>query len=72
MEILQDRIDAIVKQSKEDAFRIGKEDGIRIGKEHGLYLAKRILRMNAESTDYETIASQCMLSIDEVKDIFNF
>ncbi len=64
MEILQDRID-IIKQNS-------KEDGLRLGEEKGLHLAKMVLRMNADGTDYETIAAKCMISVEVVKDILDF
>lgn len=64
MEILQDRIDEMVDQSK--------EAGIRMGEERGLHLAKQILRMNADGIDCETIAVKCMLTVEEVKDILEF
>ena len=64
MEILQDRIDKISEKTK--------DDGIRIGEKQGLHLAKMIMRMNADGVDCETIASKCLISVEEVKDVLAF
>lgn len=83
-EQMQDKIDEMLNQvsikSREDGMRLGEEKGLRLGEEKGLRLgeekglrlAKMVLRMNADGTDYETIASKCMLSVEEVMDILNF
>lgn len=75
-EQMQDKIDEMLNQvsikSREVGMRLGEEKGLRLGEEKGLRLAKMVLRMNADGTDYETIASKCMLSVEEVMDILNF
>lgn len=65
---MQDKIDEMLNQVSIKS----REDGMRLGEEKGLRLAKMVLRMNADGTDYETIASKCMLSVEEVMNILNF
>lgn len=67
-EIFPEKIEEISQNSKAEGIRIGEE----LGEEKGLHLAKIIFQLNAQGVDYETIASKCMLSVDEVKDILVF
>lgn len=67
-EQMQDKIDEMLNQVSIKS----REDGMRLGEEKGLRLAQMVFRMNADGTDYETIASKCMLSVEEVMDILNF
>ena len=61
MEILKDRIDELNQKAR--------EDGEKNGKKEGIYLAKMIMRMDAEGLDCVAIAEKCLITVEEVKEI---